>query len=276
MTRAKSAMTALVHDDLRNDAAARRPSGFFAQLREDVACVFARDPAARSVLELVTIYPGVHALICHRVAHALWQREWHYLARLLSFLTRMFTQIDIHPGARIGRRFFIDHGCGVVIGATAEIGDDVTLYHGVTLGGTTWSEGKRHPTLGDKVVVGAGAKILGPITVGASARVAANSVVISDVAPGMTVVGIPGRVVLPLDRRRITEQGIDLDHHRMPDPVGKAIACMLDRIADMERQVARLSDATAVADACHACDADDCVQATFELETNGGTSTCTS
>jgi serine O-acetyltransferase len=163
----------------------------------------------------------------------------------------------------------------VVIGATAEIGDDVTLYHGVTLGGTTWREGKRHPTLGDKVVVGAGAKILGPITVGASARVAANSVVISDVAPGMTVVGIPGRVVLPLDRRRITEQGIDLDHHRMPDPVGKAIACMLDRIADMERQVARLSDSTAVADACHACDADDCVQAAFELETNGGTSTCT-
>jgi serine O-acetyltransferase len=268
-------MTALAHDDLQNDAEAPPPPGFFARLREDVACVFARDPAARSVLELVTIYPGVHAIVCHRIAHALWQRELHYLARLLSYITRMFTQIDIHPGARIGRRFFIDHGCGVVIGATAEIGDDVTLYHGVTLGGTTWSEGKRHPTLGDKVVVGAGAKILGPITVGASARVAANSVVISDVAPGMTVVGIPGRVVLPLDRRRITEQGIDLDHHRMPDPVGKAIACMLDRIADMERQVARLSDSTAVADACHACDADDCVQAAFELETNGGTSTCT-
>ncbi len=267
-------MTTLAHGDPAKDATAERRPGFFAQLREDVACVFARDPAARNRMELVTIYPGVHAIVSHRVAHALWRRKLRYTARLMSFLTRMFTQIDIHPGARIGRRFFIDHGSGVVIGETAEIGDDVTLYHGVTLGGTSWSEGKRHPTLGDKVVVGAGAKILGPITVGNGTRVAANSVVISDVAPGMTMVGIPGRMVLPLERRRITAHGIDLDHHRMPDPVGKAIACLLDRIASLEQQVARLSQAGPAADTCRTCDPDDCVQAAFEHEPNEGESTC--
>jgi serine O-acetyltransferase len=211
-----------------------------ATLREDVRCVFGRDPAARSTFELLTIYPGVQAVTLYRCAHRLWQSGWRYPARWLSFVARLFTNIDIHPGARIGRRFFIDHGAGVVIGETAEIGDDVTLYHGVTLGGTTWNPGKRHPTLGAGVVVGAGAKILGAITLGAGVRVAANSVVIEDVLPGMTVVGIPGRTVLPKERRRIAAPGIDLDHHQVPDPVGKAIACLLDRINELERQIARL------------------------------------
>ncbi len=215
----------------------KRP-GLLRLLREDVACVFARDPAARTHFEVITTYPGVHAVLLHRLAHALWIRRLRYTARFLSFLARLVTQIDIHPGAAIGRRFFIDHGCGVVIGETAVIGDDVTLYHGVTLGGVSWNPGRRHPTLHDGVVVGAGAKILGPITVGRNTRVGANSVVIQDVPAEMTVVGIPGRVVLPMNRRRITEHGIDLDHHLMPDPVGKAVACLLERITRLEAQLA--------------------------------------
>lgn len=210
--------------------------GLWRALKEDIDCVFERDPAARTRWEVLTSYPGVHAVMLHRLAHAIWRR-WRYPARFLSFIARALTQIDIHPGARIGRRFFIDHGCGVVIGETAEIGNDVTLYHGVTLGGTSWNPGKRHPTLHDGVVVGAGAKVLGPITLGRGARVGANSVVIQDVAAGMTVVGIPGRVVLPLERRRITAQGIDLDHHLMPDPVGKAITCLIERIGALEIQL---------------------------------------
>ncbi len=217
--------------------AARRPR-LLRLLREDVACVFGRDPAARTRFEVLTTYPGVHAVLLHRLAHALWTRRLRYTARFLSSLARLVTQVDIHPGAAIGRRFFIDHGCGVVIGETAVIGDDVTLYHGVTLGGVSWNPGRRHPTLHDGVVVGAGAKILGPITVGKNARVGANSVVIQDVPAEMTVVGIPGRVVLPMNRRRITEHGIDLDHHLMPDPVGKAVACLLERITRLEAQLA--------------------------------------
>lgn len=237
--------------------------GLFAMLKEDVRCVFERDPAARSTLELLTIYPGIQAIIGHRFAHSLWQRGWRYLPRFISFLNRFVTNVDIHPGARIGRRFFIDHGSNVVIGETAEIGDDVTLYHGVTLGGTTWNPGKRHPTLESGVVVGAGAKILGPITVGQNARIAANSVVIDDVTSGMTVVGIPGRMVLPKSRRRI-EHGIDLDHHQMPDPVGKAIACLLDRIKDLEQEVAVLKgQPKGLGGACRACD-DTCAEPSFD------------
>ncbi|MEW5791723.1 MAG: serine O-acetyltransferase [Pseudomonadota bacterium] len=210
----------------------------FTLLKEDIRCVFERDPAARSTIEVVTTYPGIHAIAAYRVAHRLWKWNRRYLARLLSFVARMFTGIDIHPGACIGRRFFIDHGTGVVIGETAEIGDDVTLYHGVTLGGTSWNPGKRHPTLENGVMVGAGAKILGPVTVGHGARVGANAVVIQDVPAGMTVVGIPGRVVLPTERRRVTPHGIDLDHHLMPDPVGKAIHCLMERIGQLEAQIA--------------------------------------
>ncbi|MCX8086720.1 MAG: serine O-acetyltransferase [Rhodocyclaceae bacterium] len=215
------------------------PPGLFAMLREDVACIFGRDPAARSTWEVLTTYPGLHALFLHRIAHRLWRAGWRYPARLLAFLARMLTNIDIHPGATIGRRFFIDHGAGVVIGETAEIGDDVTLYHGVTLGGTTWNKGKRHPTLGDGVVVGAGAKILGAIVIGANARIGANSVVVKDVPPGRTAVGIPARLVG--ERSRAAASGaINLDHHLIPDPVGKAIGCLVERIETLEAEVRRL------------------------------------
>ncbi|MDF1483516.1 serine O-acetyltransferase [Extensimonas sp. H3M7-6] len=238
---------------------AARPPSWWALLREDVRCVLARDPAARSLLEVWTIYPGVQAVALYRIAHALWRRGWRYLPRWISFAARGLTQVDIHPGARIGARFFIDHGAGVVIGETAEVGDDVTLYHGVTLGGTTWNTGKRHPTLGNQVVVGAGAKILGPIQIGDGARVAANSVVIEAVPAGATVVGIPGRVVSP---RRRTTHGFDLDHHLIPDPVGKAIACLLDRVALLERQLAQTQGQAPTDSACGHCD-DACAEPAF-------------
>jgi serine O-acetyltransferase len=207
------------------------------QIKHDIACVFERDPAARSRFEVLTTYPGVHAIILHRIANRLWLANWRYPARVISYLSRLFTNIDIHPGATIGQRFFIDHGAGVVIGETAEVGDDVTLYHGVTLGGTSWNKGKRHPTLGNGVMIGAGAKILGPITLHDRVRVGANSVVISDVDPGCTVVGIPGKVVQVREVGKVNPYGIDLDHHLIPDPVGKAIACLVDRIAHLERQI---------------------------------------
>jgi serine O-acetyltransferase len=211
--------------------------GYWAQMREDIACVFERDPAARSRLEVLTTYPGVHALLVHRLAHRLWRRKWRYSARLLSYLARIWTNIDIHPGAQIGRRFFIDHGSGVVIGETAELGDDVTLYHGVTLGGTSWSHGKRHPTLGHGVVIGAGAKVLGPIILGEGAKVGANSVVIKDVPARRTVVGIPGKVVQNQKASELNPYGVDLNHHLIPDPVAGAISCLLDRIRLLEQQV---------------------------------------
>ncbi len=234
-------------------------------VREDVQCVLQRDPAARNLLEVWTIYPGVQALALYRLAHAGWQRGWRYGPRWLSFMARWLTNVDIHPAARIGARLFIDHGACVVIGETAEIGNDVTLYHGVTLGGTTWRAGKRHPTLGNEVVVGSGAKILGPITVGDRARVAANSVVIEPVPAGATVVGIPGRVVAT---RRTTTHGFDLSHHLIPDPVGKAIACLLDRVAQLERQLAHVqgtatAGAAAHSAACGGCD-DQCAEPTFD------------
>ncbi len=217
-----------------------RPPTLLQLLREDLHCVFERDPAARNRLEVLLTYPGLHAIIAHRFSHILWLTGFRFAARWLSYVSRMLTQIDIHPGATLGRRFFIDHGCGVVIGETAEIGNDVTLYHGVTLGGVSWNSGKRHPTLCDGVMVGAGAKILGPVTVGQLVRVGANSVVIHDVPDGMTVVGIPGRVVLPEDQRRQPQRGIDLDHHLMPDPVGRAVASLLERIDHLESQLEML------------------------------------
>jgi serine O-acetyltransferase len=213
----------------------------FAEWREDVACVFGRDPAARTRFEVLTTYPGLHAVLIHRVSHRLWRRGFFYVARLLAFLTRLWTNIDIHPGATIGRRFFIDHGAGVVIGETAEIGDDVTLYHGVTLGGTSWNKGKRHPTLGDGVLVGAGAKILGPITLGDNVRVGANSVVVKDVPANRTVVGIPGRIVQPREGVTMNPQRIDLDHHRIPDVVNQTMADMMARIESLENRVAAMT-----------------------------------
>ena len=205
-----------------------------AQWKEDIHCVFDRDPAARTHFEVLTTYPGVHAILVHRLSHRLWQQGLRYPARLLSFLSRLWSNIDIHPGARIGRRFFIDHGAGVVIGETAEIGDDVTLYHGVTLGGTTWNKGKRHPTLGNGVLVGAGAKILGPIDLGDNVRVGANSVVVKDVPTNATVVGIPGRIVQTRESPGMNSRGIDLDHHRIPDVVHQTINNLVERIEALE------------------------------------------
>jgi serine O-acetyltransferase len=199
-------------------------------IRQDVGCVRLRDPAARNEFETLLTYPGIHALIWHRIAHRLWKAGWRFPARLLSWFGRFLTNVDIHPGATIGQRFFIDHGAGVVIGETAEVGDDVTLYHGVTLGGTSWSPGKRHPTVEDRVV----------IAVGRGTRVGANSVVIESTPPEVTVVGIPARVVRPeLTHRRVVGR-IDLDHHLMPDPVGEAISVMLDRIEFLEARLAHM------------------------------------
>jgi serine O-acetyltransferase len=212
----------------------------FALIAQDVACVASRDPAARGKLEILLTYPGVHAVIGHRLAHRLWLAKLHFAARFLSWATRLVTNVDIHPGASIGPRFFIDHGAGVVIGETAIVGADVTLYHGVTLGGVSWAPGKRHPTLEDGVLCGAGAKILGPVTIGARARIGANSVVIEDVPPAATVVGIPGRIVRTQEERRILAGGrVDLEHHLMPDPVGEALAYLIDRVSFLE---ARLSE----------------------------------
>ena len=167
----------------------------FLRLREDIKCVFERDPAARHTLEIITCYPGVHALLLHRLSHRLWNLKLKWIARLLSNLGRFLTGIEIHPGAKIGRRFFIDHGMGVVIGETSEIGDDCTLYHGVTLGGTSWEKGKRHPTLGNNIIIGAGAKVLGPIHIGENARIGSNAVVVNNVSSGATIVGVPGRPI---------------------------------------------------------------------------------
>ncbi|MBD8893343.1 serine O-acetyltransferase [Roseibium litorale] len=216
----------------------RRP--LWSLLREDVGCVKARDPAARHIYEILLTYPGVHAVVLYRIANRLWTRGFRFPARFLSWFGRVLTNVDIHPGATIGRRFFIDHGACVVIGETAEVGDDVTLYHGVTLGGTSWSAGKRHPTLENGVLVGAGAKILGPICIGAGCRIGANSVVVEDVPPDMTVVGIPGKVVKDRRGRRLPDGRIDLDHHLIPDPVGDVLNVLIDRVEFLEARVSHL------------------------------------
>ncbi|MGU1728258.1 serine O-acetyltransferase [Pseudomonas aeruginosa] len=211
----------------------------FERVREDIQSVFHRDPAARNALEVLTCYPGLHAVWLHRLAHGLWTSGWKWLARLVSNFGRWMTGIEIHPGARIGRRFFIDHGMGIVIGETAEIGDDVTLYQGVTLGGTTWNKGKRHPTLGNNVVVGAGAKVLGPFTVGEGAKVGSNAVVTKEVPPGATVVGIPGWIIMREDseqqaKRQAMAEKLGFDAYGvsqdMPDPVARAIGQLLDHL----------------------------------------------
>lgn len=232
-------------DAVATDAESRRSAAvsgaFWRVVLDDIACVRSRDPAARNIVETLLTYPGVHAVMWHRLAHWLWQRRLRFFGRLVSWFARTVSNVDIHPGATIGRRFFIDHGACVVIGETAIVGDDVTLYHGVTLGGVSWTPGQRHPTLGDNVLVGCGAKILGPITVGSGSRIGANSVVIEDVPPGVTVVGIPGRIVRDArERRRLGDGRIDLEHHLMPDPVGDAIASLLDRIEFLEARVTHL------------------------------------
>ena len=238
----------------------------FGRIREDIGVVFERDPAARTTWEVLTCYPGLHALVWHRgVVHRLWRANFRWLARWLAHWGRFLTGIEIHPGATIGRRVFIDHGMGVVIGETAEVGDDTTLYHGVTLGGTSWNKGKRHPTLDPGVVIGAGAKILGPITVGERAKVGSNAVVVRDVPPGATAVGIPARVLIGEEAKRREDQakrmgfsayGLSQD---MDDPMVQAIHRLVDHaaaadarlealIAQLQRDGLECGDAKATAD----------------------------
>ncbi len=221
----------------------------FRRIREDILCVFDRDPAARNVFDVLTTYPGLHAVMAHRVSHALWGVGLKWLARMNATLSRWVTGIEIHPAAKIGNRFFIDHGMGVVIGETAEIGDDCTLYHGVTLGGTSWRGGKRHPTLMNGVVVGAGAKVLGPIVLEERCRVGSNAVVVKNVAAGNTVVGVPGRLVArhasETDaKRQAIAKKIGFDAYGMSqdttDPMVHAVNCMLDHIHAMDAKMVQM------------------------------------
>jgi serine O-acetyltransferase len=215
----------------------------FSRLREDIACVFDRDPAARNTWEVLTCYPGLHALVYHRFNHWLWGLGLKWLARLGSNIARWMTGIEIHPGASIGRRFFIDHGMGVVIGETAVIGDDCTLYHGVTLGGTSWNKGKRHPTLERGVVIGAGAKVLGPITLGERAKVGSNALVVRDVPPGATAVGIPARIVEDRSEivREIKAGQMGFSAYAVTrnedDPLSQAIHGLLDHAVETDRRL---------------------------------------
>ena len=218
----------------------------FDRIREDIRCVFERDPAARTTWEVITCYPGFHARLLHRLSHRLWRWNLKWLGRFVSHLARWLTGIEIHPAAVIGRRFFIDHGMGVVIGETAEIGDDVTLYHGVTLGGTTWQKGKRHPTLGDGIVAGAGAKLLGPIHVGDGAKIGSNAVVVRDVPAGATAVGIPARIIdngRDEARARMAERigfpayGISGE---VGDPVAQAINSLLDHVVTIDQRIEQI------------------------------------
>ena len=211
---------------------------FWQELREDIRSVFERDPAARSTWEVVLAYPGFHAVVCHRLSHWLWKCNWTTLARVVSHVARFFTGIEIHPGARIGRRVFIDHGMGVVIGETAEVGNDVTLYQGVSLAGTSTERGKRHPTIEDWVLVGAGAKILGPITVGRHSRVGAGSVLVQSVPAHSTVVGIPGKVVKEGGKHQPSGRPvIELDHADLPDPVSRALSAVLNHVEKLEQRL---------------------------------------
>ena len=219
----------------------------FDQIKEDVQIVFDRDPAAKSKLEIMLNYPGLHAIWIQRgITHKLYQKKHYALARFISQMARLFTQVEIHPGAKLGRRLFIDHGCGIVIGETAEIGDDVTLYQGVTLGGTGKESGKRHPTLGNNVVVGAGAKVLGSFTVGDNVKIGAGSVVLKPVPANCTVVGIPGKVVKKDDQSMKHDEELranhqaDLEHDKLPDPVEDALGNMEKRILELEEKLRQM------------------------------------
>lgn len=207
----------------------------FPRIKEEIAVVFERDPAARNTWEVITCYPGFHALLMHRVAHYFWDSGLKWLGRFVSHVARWMTGIEIHPGATIGRRFFIDHGMGVVIGETAEIGDDCTLYHGVTLGGTSWNKGKRHPTLGEGVVIGAGAKVLGPIMVGAHAKIGSNAVVVKDVPPNATAIGIPARVVEAQESNgRFAAYAVGRDEN---DPLARTMSEIISHSNDTDKRI---------------------------------------
>ncbi len=214
----------------------------FKLIKEDIQVVFERDPAARSAIEILTACPGLHAILLHRINHYLWRKKIYLLARWGSYIARFLTGVEIHPGATIGRRFFIDHGMGIVIGETAEIDDDCSIYHGVTLGGTTWNKGKRHPTLENNVIIGAGAKVLGPITLGKDARVGSNAVVVKDVPTGATIVGLPGNIIVKKEAEReamakkigFAAYGESKD---MLDPAENVIQSMLDRMHTVDEEL---------------------------------------
>ena len=213
---------------------------FFAMVKDDIRSVYERDPAARSTLEILLTYAGLHAIWGHRIAHWMWKHNFKLLGRWFAQIMRFLTGIEIHPGATIGRRFFIDHGMGVVIGETAEVGENVTLYHGVTLGGTSMEKGKRHPTLENNVVVGAGAKILGAITIGECSRIGANAVVVKNVPPNSVVVGVPGQVVV---REKVRDNNSpDLNHNVMPDTIGTMVQMLVQRVEDLEAQLNRIDE----------------------------------
>ncbi|MEW6727565.1 serine O-acetyltransferase [Desulforudis sp. 1088] len=212
----------------------------FRRIRRDIQAVFERDPAAKNLLEVLLCYPGLHAVILHRFAHFFYRMRLYTLARLISHFSRFVTGIEIHPGAKIGEGFFIDHGLGVVIGETAEIGNNVTIYQGVTLGGTGKEKGKRHPTIGDNVVISAGAKILGSFEVGENSKIGAGSVVLKPVPPNCTVVGVPGRIVKRDGQRVDSDRSVDLRHDQIPDPVADAMNLLQERIKVLEERLQRL------------------------------------
>jgi len=214
------------------------------KLKEDLSIVFERDPAARSYLEILTTYPGVHAILFHRIAHRVWKMKLFWLGRLISHISRFLTGIEIHPGAEIGSRFFIDHGMGVVIGETSIIGDDCTIYHGVTLGGTSWKQGKRHPTLENKVVVGAGAKILGPITICSGAKIGSNAVVVKDIPKNVVAVGIPARIVQDTENKANAFRPYAVGKDEA-DPMIKSIQSLIKQVNKQEKMIADLENTIA-------------------------------
>jgi serine O-acetyltransferase len=212
---------------------------FFKEIDEDIRAVIERDPAAKSRIEVLLCYPGIHSVISHKIAHALNNRGHVLLARIISQISRFFTGIEIHPGAKIGKRLFIDHGMGVVIGETAEVGDDVTLYQGATLGGTGKEKGKRHPTIGNNVVISSGAKVLGPFKVGDHSKIGSGAVVLKEVPPNCTVVGVPGHIVVKdnIKLKNMHQPDIDLDQVKLPDPVAEELKCLRNRILELENKI---------------------------------------
>jgi serine O-acetyltransferase len=209
----------------------------FKTIHDDIQAVLDRDPAARNVLEVLLCYPGLHAIWAHHLSHRLWKSDYKLLARLISQMMRFFTGIEIHPGATLGHGFFIDHGMGVVIGETAEVGNNVTLYHGVTLGGTSLHKTKRHPTIGDHVVIGAGAKVLGAITIGNNSRIGANAVVIKSTPPDSVVVGVPGQVIIRDHAIHAPDEKVDLEHGSLPDTIGETLAALIAHVNSLEKRV---------------------------------------
>lgn len=216
---------------------------FIRTIKEDVGAIFERDPAARSLMEVLLCYPGLHAIMIHRISHGLYKRGFVVLPRVISNMARLFTGIEIHPGAKIGKRVFIDHGMGVVIGETAEVGDNVTIYQGSTLGGTGKEKGKRHPTIGNNVVISSGAKVLGPFTVGDNSKIGAGSVVLKEVPPNCTVVGVPGRIVVKDNKKiELDAKSIDLDQVRLPDPIMEELVYLKEKVSELENKIIELEE----------------------------------